>query len=58
MLVHGIGALSTVYIFNKYRQRDFVQAKTILADDVVEIKGKGSLRNDYYVMTAHTIQDE
>ena len=58
MLVHGIGALSTVYIFNKYRQRDFVQAKTILADDVVEIKGKGSLRNDYYVMKARTIKNE
>ena len=44
MLVHGIGALSTVYIFNKYRQRDLVQAKTILTDDVVEIKGR-----DHYV---------
>ena len=41
MLVHGIGALSTVYIFNKYRQRDLVQAKTILTDDVAEIKGRG-----------------
>ena len=44
MLVHGIGALSTVYIFNKYRQRDLIQAKTILTDDIVEIKGK-----DHYV---------
>ena len=40
MLVHGIGALSTVYIFNKYRQRDLIQAKTILTDDIVEIKGR------------------
>jgi len=39
MLVHGIGALSTVYIFNKYRQRDFIQAKTLLSEDIVEIKG-------------------
>ena len=44
MLVHGIGALSTVYIFNKYRQRDLIQAKTILTDDIVEIKGR-----DHYV---------
>ena len=44
MLIHGIGALSTVYIFNKYRQRDLVQAKTILTDDIVEIKGR-----DHYV---------
>ena len=44
MLVHGIGALSTVYIFNKYRQRDLIQAKTILTDDTVEIKGR-----DHYV---------
>lgn len=46
MLIHGIGALSTVYIFNKYRQKDLIQAKTILADDVVakphvEIKDRG-----------------
>ena len=40
MLIHGIGALSTVYIFNKYRQRDLIQAKTILTDDIVEIKGR------------------
>ena len=45
MLVHGIGALSTVYIFNKYRQRDLIQAKTILTDDIVEIKGR-----DHYVI--------
>lgn len=44
MLIHGIGALSTVYIFNKYRQRDLIQAKTILTDDIVEIKGR-----DHYV---------
>jgi len=44
MLVHGIGALSTLYIFNKYRQRDLIQAKTILTDDIVEIKGR-----DHYV---------
>ena len=44
MLVHGIGALSTVYLFNKYRQRDLIQAKTILTDDIVEIKGR-----DHYV---------
>jgi len=39
MLVHGIGALSTIYILNKYRKQDIIQAKTILADDIVEIKG-------------------
>ena len=44
MLIHGIGALSTVYIFNKYRQRDLIQAKTILTNDIVEIKGR-----DHYV---------
>ena len=44
MLIHGIGALSTVYIFNKYRQRDLIQAKTILTDDIVEIKDR-----DHYV---------
>ena len=45
MLINGIGALSTIYILNKYRKRDFIQAKTLLADDVVEIKGMRS----YYI---------